>query len=45
MNITKGIRKCEVFACSNPGARMYQIAPATNVLLCEECIQEADRLK
>ena len=35
-------RICEVFGCPNLGERMYQLAPATNVLLCSECIKLAE---
>jgi len=29
--------KCEMFGCSNEGLRYFQIAPATNIMLCYEC--------
>jgi len=37
-----GIKKCEVFGCPHPAERMYQIAPATNVWMCQDCINAAE---
>jgi hypothetical protein len=31
------MRKCETFGCKNQAERQYQIAPGTNVWLCEDC--------
>ena len=38
-------KKCETFGCPNPAVQMHQIAPGTNVWLCEKCLGEieADR--
>ena len=35
-------RLCETFGCPNAGERLYQLAPATNVWLCSECIRLAE---
>jgi len=35
--------KCEVFACPNKGSRMYQMAPGTNVWLCDECKEDMEK--
>jgi len=37
------MKKCETFGCSNQGKQMYQIAPGTNVWLCQRCIDEAKK--
>ena len=37
------MKKCETFGCTNPGMQMYQIAPATNVWLCAECLASAEK--
>jgi ribosomal protein L37AE/L43A len=33
-------KKCETFGCAKPGAQMYQIAPGTNIWLCQHCGRE-----
>ena len=38
------MKKCGVFACPNKGVRLYLIDPGTNVWLCEDCINKAERL-
>ncbi|PKB72557.1 MAG: hypothetical protein BZY75_06270 [SAR202 cluster bacterium Io17-Chloro-G7] len=38
------MKKCGVFACPSQGARLYPIDLGTNVWLCEDCINEAERL-
>ena len=40
---TKGssiIRKCETFGCRKIARQMYQLAPGTNIWLCDRCIEE-----
>ncbi len=37
------MKKCETFGCRNIAKRMYQIAPGTNVLLCDKCKKEMDK--
>ena len=36
------MKKCETFGCTNTGVQMYQIAPATNVGLCAQCMATAE---
>ena len=36
------MKKCETFGCANTGEQMYQIAPATNVWLCAQCMAAAE---
>ena len=36
------MKKCETFGCTNTGEQMYQIAPATNVWLCVQCMAAAE---
>ena len=36
------MKKCETFGCNNTGVQMYQIAPATNVWLCAQCMGAAE---
>jgi len=36
------MKKCETFGCTNTGVQMYQIAPATNVWLCAQCMAAAE---
>lgn len=36
------MKKCETFGCTNTGLQMYQIAPATNVWLCAQCMAAAE---
>ena len=38
-------KKCEVFGCLNPADKMYQLGPATNVWMCQDCIDAADEAK
>ncbi len=39
------IKKCETFGCRDIATQMCQIAPGTNVWLCEKCIKEMDKEK
>ena len=32
-------KKCEMMGCGNPGFQNFQMAPATNVWLCEGCLE------
>jgi len=34
---------CETFGCKNEGVQSFQIAPATNVWLCRECINRIEK--
>ena len=34
------IRKCETFGCRKIARQMYQLAPGTNIWLCDRCIEE-----
>jgi len=36
------MKHCNVMGCPNVAVRMYQIAPGTNVWLCQKCIDVAD---
>ena len=38
-------KTCEIFGCKNISERMYQIAPATNIWLCKECIKKEEKNK
>ena len=38
-------KKCEVFGCLNPADKMYQLGAATNVWMCQDCIDAADEAK
>lgn len=38
------MKKCGVFACPNKGIRFYLIDLETEVWLCEECIDQAERV-
>ena len=31
-------KECEMIGCKNKSIRMYQIAPGTNIHICQECI-------
>ena len=33
-------KKCESFGCTTAGVRMFQLAPGTNVWLCDKCIED-----
>ncbi len=35
-------KKCETFGCREMAKQMYQIAPGTNVWLCDKCKKEMD---
>ena len=37
-----GIRKCETFGCLDTATQMCQIAPGTNVWLCDKCKKEME---
>ncbi len=37
------MRKCENFGCQDIAKQMYQIAPGTNVWLCDRCSKEMDK--
>ncbi len=37
------MKKCETFGCRAIAKRMYQIAPGTNVRLCDKCKKEMDK--
>ena len=37
------MKKCETFACPNLGTQMYQLAPGTNVWLCDDCVKQLKR--
>ncbi len=41
----RGVKKCETFGCRDIATQMCQIAPGTNVWLCEKCIKEMDKEK
>ena len=36
------MKKCETFGCRDNAKQMYQIAPGTNVWLCDKCRKEMD---
>ncbi len=36
------IKKCETFGCRDIAKQMYQLAPGTNVWLCDKCKKEMD---
>ena len=36
------IKKCETFGCRDVAKQMYQLAPGTNVWLCDKCKKEMD---
>ncbi len=36
------MKKCETFGCREVAKQMYQIAPGTNVWLCDQCKKEMD---
>ena len=36
-------KKCETFGCRDIAKQMYQIAPGTNVWLCDKCSKEMDQ--
>jgi len=38
------MKKCVVFACPNKGVQLYRIDPGTEVWLCDDCINRAERL-
>ncbi len=35
-------KKCETFGCRDIAKQMYQLAPGTNVWLCDKCKKEMD---
>ena len=35
-------KKCETIGCRNPSTQMFQIAPGTNVWLCDKCKEQAE---
>ena len=37
------IKKCEIFGCRDIATQMCQIAPGTNVWLCDKCSKEMDK--
>ncbi len=37
------VKKCETFGCREIAKQMYQIAPGTNVWLCDKCKKEMDK--
>jgi hypothetical protein len=37
------IRKCEIFGCQDIATQMCQVAPGTNVWLCDKCSKEMDK--
>ncbi len=37
------MKKCENFGCRDIATQMYQIAPGTNVWLCDKCSKEMDQ--
>ena len=37
------IKKCETFGCRDIAKQMCQIAPGTNVWLCNKCKKEMDK--
>ena len=37
------MKKCETFGCRDIAKQMYQIAPGTNVWLCDKCKKEMGR--
>ncbi len=37
------MKKCETFGCREMAKQMYQIAPGTNVWLCDRCRKEMDK--
>ena len=37
------MKKCETIGCSNAGVQMFQVAPATNVWLCRNCIERVEK--
>ena len=39
------MKKCETFGCRDIAKQMYQIAPGTNVWLCDKCKKEMDQEK
>ncbi len=38
----RSMKKCETFGCREIAKQMYQIAPGTNVWLCDKCRKEMD---
>ncbi len=36
------MKKCETFGCRDIAKQMYQLAPGTNVWLCDKCKKEMD---
>ena len=39
------MKNCETFGCRDIANQMWQIAPGTNVWLCDKCKKEMDREK
>ncbi len=39
------MKKCETFGCRDVAKQMYQIAPGTNVWLCDRCKREMEKEK
>ena len=39
------MKKCETFGCQDIAKQMYQIAPGTNVWLCDKCKKEMEQEK
>ena len=37
------MKKCETFGCRNIANQMCQIAPGTNVWLCDKCKKEMEK--
>ena len=37
------VKKCETFGCREISKQMYQIAPGTNVWLCDQCRKGMDK--
>ena len=39
------MKKCDMIGCSNPGIKMYHLAPGTTVWLCGPCIEARENEK
>ena len=42
LGVKCAMKKCETFGCREMAKQMYQIAPGTNVWLCDKCKKEMD---
>ena len=41
--VNRAMKQCETFGCRDIAKQMYQIAPGTNVWLCDKCKKEIDK--